>query len=132
MMRSGINFRSRNMLHDVGFKLSVGAFELDFTSRVMSAEVVDRHLLRLYADVREHVLAGIRQHHPESCLALGYTGPFLAGQVDLTTVAGEEYITFSVSYIPPGDEKILRIGLATRAFPGSHTVDDVEYCIEQV
>ncbi|CAM9621203.1 unnamed protein product, partial [Ascophyllum nodosum] len=44
-------------------------------------------------------------------------GPCLSGQVDLTTVAGAEYITFSASYTPPGEATIKRIGLATRAFP---------------
>ncbi|CAN0172748.1 unnamed protein product, partial [Ascophyllum nodosum] len=43
-----------------------------------------------------------------------------------------EYITFSASYIPPGEEKIRRVGLATRAFPGSHTAVDVECWIEKI
>ena len=70
--------------------------------------------------------------HRDACRALGYHGPFHGGQVDLTTVAGEEYITFSASYIPPSEEKIRRVGLATRAFPGSHTAVDVECWIEKV
>ena len=65
--------------------------------------------------------------HRDSCLALGYRGPFLSGQViNLTTVSGAEYITFLASYIPPGEKTIKRIGLATRAFPGSHTANDVQ------
>ena len=53
-----------------------------------------------------------------------------SGQVDLTTVAGAEYITFSASYIPPGEATIKRIGRATRAFPGSHTANDVQYWLK--
>lgn len=32
----------------------------------------------------------------------GYIGPFIGAQVDLTSVAKEEYITFSVQYIAKG------------------------------
>ena len=53
-------------------------------------------------------------------------------RVDLTTVAGAEYITFSASCIPPGEATIKRIGLATRAFPGSHTANDVQYWLKKV
>ena len=55
-----------------------------------------------------------------------------SGQVDLTTVAGAEYITFSASYISPGEATIKRIGLATRVFPGSHTANDVQYWLKKV
>ncbi|CAN0460790.1 unnamed protein product [Ascophyllum nodosum] len=70
--------------------------------------------------------------HRDSCLALGYRGSFLLGQVNLTTVCGAEYITFSASYIPPGEKIIKRIGLATRAFLGSHTANDVQYWLKKV
>ena len=59
-------------------------------------------------------------------------GTFFSGQVDLTTVAGPEYITFSASYIPPGEVTIKRIRLATRAFPGSHAANDVQYWLKKV
>ena len=95
VMWSAINFWPQNILQDVGFKLFIGTFEPDYISRAMSAEVFDGHLPRLYADLRKRVLAEIGEHR-KSCLALGYTGPFLSGQVDLTTVAGEEYITFRI------------------------------------
>ena len=39
-------------------------------------------------------------------MKLGYFGPFLGAQLDLTTVANEEYITFSVFYIAEGDTLI--------------------------
>ena len=97
----------------------------------MSAERCDEILLNLYGEARETLLAEIYEHR-DSCLALGYKGPFLSGQVDLTTVAGAEYITFSASYIPPGEATIKRIGLVTRAFPGSHTANDVQYWLKKV
>ena len=58
--------------------------------------------------------------------------PLLGAQLDLTTVANEEYITFSVSYVAEGETTITRVGLATRAFPGSHTAEDIEPWIEKV
>ncbi|CAM9293846.1 unnamed protein product, partial [Ascophyllum nodosum] len=59
-------------------------------------------------------------------MKLGYFGPFLGAQLDPTTVSNKEYITFSVSYIAEGDTLITRVGLATRAIPGSHTAADIE------
>ncbi|CAN0361476.1 unnamed protein product, partial [Ectocarpus sp. 4 AP-2014] len=63
---------------------------------------------------------------------MGYGGAFLGAQLDLTTVAGEEYITFTVSYVKKGSSSISRVALATRAFPGSHTADDIQAWIEAV
>ena len=97
----------------------------------MSTEGYDVILLNLYGEVRETLLAEIHDHR-DSCLALGYKGPFLSGQVDLTTVAGAEDIAFSASYIPSDEVTIKRIGLATRAFPGSHTANDVQYWLKKV
>jgi len=131
VMWSAVNFRPQNMLEDVGFKLFVGSFSPSYTARVMHESTYDKLLLGLFTDVRQKVLAEIREQR-ESCLSVGYEGPFVAGQMDMTTVAGEEYITFTVSYIPPGGASLHRIALATRAFPGSHTATDVEYWLEQV
>ena len=77
------------MMHDIGFKFFLGVWDPDYTSRTMSAERYDEILLNLYGEVRETLLAEIHEHR-DSCLALGNKGPFLSGQVDLTTVAGAE------------------------------------------
>ena len=112
-------------MHGIGFKFFLGVWDSDYTSRTMSAERYDEILLNLYGEVRETLLAEI--HEPrDSCLAL------LSGQVDLTTVGGAEYIKFSASYIPPSEATIKRIGLATRALPGSHTANDVQYWLKKV
>ena len=103
-------------MHDIGFKFFLGVWDPDYRSRTMRAERYDDILLNLYGEVRETLLAEIHEHR-DSCLALGYKGSFLLGQVDLTTVADAEYITFSASYIPPGEATIKRIGLATRHSP---------------
>ena len=84
-------------MHDIGFKFFLGVWDPDYTSRTMSAERYDEILLNLYGEVREPLLAEIHEHR-DSCLALGYKGPFLSGLVDLTTVTGAEYITFSAKF----------------------------------
>ena len=63
---------------------------------------------------------------------MGYSGAFLGAQLDLTTAAGEEYITFSVSYVKKGSSDVSRVALATRAFPGTHAADDIKLWIENV
>ena len=103
------------MLTDVGFKLFVGVLAPDYVTSVMHADTYNKYLINLYIEVQNAMLTEIGVQR-DACRALGYHGPFLGGQVDLTTVAGEEYITFSESYIPPSEEKIRRVGLATRAF----------------
>ena len=68
----------------------------------------------------------------EEYLAVGYSGAFLGAQLDLTTAAGEEYITFSVSYVKKGSSDVSRVALATRAFPGTPAADDIKPWIENV
>ena len=128
---SSVNFSPQNKLTDVGFKLFVGVLAPDYVTSVMHADTYNKYLINLYIEIQNAMLTEIGMHRG-ACRALGYHGPFLGGQVDLTTVAGEEYITFSASYISPGEETIRRVGLATRAFLGSHTAVDLEYWIEKV
>ena len=61
----------------------------------------------------DEVKRGLRLHG-ESCMKLGYFGPFLGAQLDLTTDANEEYIAFSASYIAEGNTLITRVGLASQ------------------
>lgn len=118
------------MRNDHGYKLHVGALSPQYVETVMSDETFNTILANVYTETCDAVKKGLRLHR-ESCMQLGYHGPFLGAQLDLTTVANEEYITFSVSYIPEGATEISRVGLATRAFPGSHTAADIEPWIEK-
>lgn len=119
------------MRFDEGFKLFTGVLSPDYAETIMTNETFDSNLETLYDDVAGDVKEGFRLHR-KSCLELGYTGPFLGAQLDLTTVADEEYITFSVSYIPPGSSELVRVGLATRALPGTHTAADITPWIQNV
>ena len=69
--------------------------------------------------MKKNVLDDLRSFR-EECLAVGHSGAFLLVQLDLTTAAGEEYITFSVSYVKKGSSDVSSDALATRAYPGTH------------
>ena len=118
------------MRYDEGYKLHVGALSSEYVETGMSDTTFNSILSDVYTEVCDAVKENIKQHR-QSCMDLGYHGPFLGAQLDLTTVANEEYITFSVSYIAEGDVTITRVGLATRAFPGTHTASDIEPWIEK-
>ena len=126
-----IELRPERMIEGIGYKLHVGNLCPDYVTRAPSSATFDRHLTELYFEVRARVMDGIRLHR-ESCQALGYNGPFLGGQVDLTTVYGVEYITFSATYVAPKTTEITRANLATCDSPGKHTADDIKYWLEQV
>ena len=79
----------------------------------MSNTTFDSILSGIHAETCDEVKRGLRLHR-ESCMKLGYFGPFLGAQLDLTTVANEEYITFSASYIAEGDTLITCVGLASQ------------------
>ena len=63
---------------------------------------------------------------------MGYSGAFLGAQLDLTTPADKEYTTFTVAYVRKGSSDVTRVVLATRAFPGTHTAEDIRPWIEAV
>ncbi|CAM9766237.1 unnamed protein product, partial [Ascophyllum nodosum] len=76
-----------------------------YVEMAMSNTTFDSILSGIHAETCDEVKRGLRLHR-ESCMKLGYFGPFLGAQLDLTTVANEEYITFSASYIAEGDTLI--------------------------
>lgn len=116
---------------DDGFKPFVGILCPEHVDSTMSASTFDKTLDTLYERVKTNVQNDLRSLR-EECESLGYSGGFLGAQLDLTTVASEEYITFSVSYVKKGCTNVSRVALATRAFPGTHTSDDIRPWIEAV
>ena len=63
---------------------------------------------------------------------LGMPAPFLARSwISPPSPTNEKYITFSASYVVEGETTITHVGLATRAFPGSRTSEDIEPWIEK-
>lgn len=126
-----INLRPEQMRYDDGFKLFVGALAPEYVNTTMAKETFNLILGTLHDRVKKNVVEDLRSFR-EECLAVGYPGAFLGAQLDLTTAAGEEYITFSVSYVRKGSSDVTRTALATRAFPGTHTADDIKPWIEAV
>lgn len=126
-----VNLRPAAIRHDVGFQLLAETFCPSYVETTMSNKTFDTKLDSIYMEVVGYMMDDIRLYR-QSCLDLGYDRAFLGGQLDLTTVANEEYITFCLSYVPPKSAEITRVGIATRAFPGSHTATDIASWIEEV
>lgn len=53
------------------------------------------------------------EHIITSCADVGWIGPSLAEQIDLTTTVNQEYITFTVTHVPPGAGEVGHVGLAS-------------------
>lgn len=119
-----INLRPQQMQLDNGFKLFLGALRPEYVERTMSNDTFYKNLDTLYGRVKIIVVDDLRTLR-EDCVGMGYSGASLGAQLDLTTVAGEEYITFAVSYVKKGTTDVTCVALGCRAFPGTHTADDI-------
>ena len=120
------------MRYDDDFKLFVGALSFKYVDTTMTQSIFDKTLTTLHDRAKKNVMDDLRSFR-EECLAVGYSGAFLGAQLDLTiTAAGEEYITFTVSYVRKGSSDVTRVKLATQAFPGTHTAEDIRPWLETV
>ncbi|CAB1104121.1 unnamed protein product [Ectocarpus sp. CCAP 1310/34] len=125
-----INLRPQQMRYDDGFKLFVGVLSPQYVDTTMASTTFNKVLDALYDRVKQAIMDDLRLLR-EEFLGMGYGGAFLGAHLDLTTVANEEYITFTVSYVKKGKtDDVTRVALATRAFPGSHTAEDIKPWIE--
>ena len=86
------------MRYNDGFKLFVGALSPEHVDTTITQSTFDKTLTTLHDRVKKNVVDDLRSFR-EECLAVGYSGAFLNAQLDLTTAAGEEYTTFTVSYV---------------------------------
>ena len=96
------------MRHDEGFKLFVGALSREYLDATMSASTFDNILATFYDRVKKNVLNDLRSLCG-GCLAVGYSGPFLDAELDLTTAAYDEHITFTVPYVPSPCRTCVRV-----------------------
>lgn len=122
--------RTQSKRNNNGYKLHVGAVCSDYVESTMLDGTFNSIMSSLYTEICDKATEGLRLHR-ECCQKLGYVGPSLGTQLDLPAVANEENITFSVSYGAEAETIITRVGLPTRAFPGSHTTEDIEQWIEK-
>ncbi|CAM9627602.1 unnamed protein product, partial [Choristocarpus tenellus] len=72
------------------------------------------------------------KEHLDLCKTLGWNGPICSLQLDSITVSNTKFITFTASFIPSDWRKMQRLALCTRAFPGTHTAEDLKIWIEEV
>lgn len=63
----------------------------------MHSTTVNSNLTSLYKGGKLNVIENILQHK-SSCVDVRWTGPFLTGQIDLTTASNPEYITNFTCY----------------------------------
>ncbi|CAB1103007.1 unnamed protein product [Ectocarpus sp. CCAP 1310/34] len=126
-----IDLRPEQLRFDQGFKLFLGSLSPEYVTTTMAKSTFNQTLDELYGTVLSSVVGELRTLREEN-LGMGYSGPFLGAQLDLTTAAGEEYITFTVTFVKKGDTDMTRIALAARAFPGSHTAEDIQPWIEKL
>eukprot|EP00904_Undaria_pinnatifida_P008197 jgi/Undpi1/4507/HiC_scaffold_18.g07861.m1 len=119
------------MRFDEGFQLFLGALAPEYLDTTMAKQTHNSVLDGLHDRVKRNAMDKLRSFR-EGCLAMGYSGACLGAQLDLTTAAGEEYITFSVLYILECSSDVTRVALATRAFPGTHTAEDIMPWIEEL
>eukprot|EP00752_Nemacystus_decipiens_P004552 g4156.t1 len=128
-----IDLRPPQMWVDDGFKLFVGAVapQYRYVDTTMAPSTFNKLLDTLYDRMKQGVMDDLRLLR-EECLGMGYGGAFLGAQLDRATavVPGEDYITFTVSYVKKGGTGVTRVALGTRAFPSSHTADDIKPWIE--
>lgn len=91
-----INLRLQQLRYGAGFKLFVGTLSSVYVDTTMSCTTFDKKLANIHDRVKTKVMNDLRSFC-EKCL--GYSRAFLGAQLDLMTAAGEEYITFTVSYL---------------------------------
>ena len=120
------------MRYDDGFKLFVGALSPEYVDTTMPQSTSGKTLTTLHDRVKKNVMDDLRSLR-EECLVVGYSGAFLGAQLDLTTAAGEEEITFfTVLYVRMGSSDVTRVAIARRAFSGTQTTEDIRPWIEAV
>lgn len=126
-----IDMRPQSMSTLDGYKLFVGNFSPEFSASPMHWTTFNNILIDLCDEVKNDIVGSLKLHR-ENCLEHGYEGAFCSLQVDLTTAGRLEYCTASCSIIPTDFGGVLRLALATRAFPRQHTDKHIKLWLEKV
>lgn len=100
-------------------------------ARTPSFSTLDNTLSSIYSTVKTASMDTLRTLH-HSYARAGYVGGFCNLQLDLTTVANQEYCTASASFLKPDSAAVEHLSLATKVFPGSHKEADIARWIEEV
>lgn len=118
----------------VGFKLFVGELAPGYAGfgATIHPTAVDAVRLDLTARVRGTVAEALARQH-RSCRRLGWPGPFVGLQVDVTSGhGGAEVCTASVSFVPEDFAGLVRLAVGVRCFYGGVTAPGMEEWIREV
>ena len=108
----------------------IGGFSPSYASQTIHPETVNKHLVELSTEVNTAIIAKLRAQH-DSATKLGWYGPFVGIQMDMTTVFNTKYITVPLSFVSE-DWCMERVTVCTKAFPGKHTQDEIEPWVRKV
>ena len=86
------------MAAGAAFRYFVGGFSPSYTSQTVHPETVNKLLIELSTEVNTAITAKLRAQH-DSVTKLGWYGPFVGIQMDMTTVFNTEYITVALSFV---------------------------------
>jgi len=114
-----------------GFRLFTAGLLPQYGESVIHRDTFNKILGSICEEVYDGIQAQLKQQY-DSTRELGWTGPFVSVQMDLTTTHKIEYATMSVSFVPPTWNELVRLSVGTRAFPGRHTASDIEKFVKEV
>lgn len=115
----------------LGYKMLVGYLAPAAVSSTPSPETLDAELDNIYMETRSSVIQELAARH-KAFVEVGYAGAFCSLQLDLTTVANQEFATVSTTIIHHVTGEQETYSLCTRVFVGSHKEPDIKKFIEEV
>lgn len=126
-----VGMRPFNMLRDDSWKHFIGGLSGDYASQTIHPTSINKIMKELCEEVNARIAAVLKVQHT-SVTKLGWSGPFVSIQVDMTTTHDVEYCTVSLSLVPEDWRGMERLAVCTKSFPGKHTAGDVEPWIRKV
>ena len=109
----------------------VSAMNPRYSRETMHHTTAHKILDALCSEVKD-AITNILRRQRESCLRLGWHGPFVAIQADLTSAHNREYATMSLSFVPETCDEVVRLGVCTKVLHGTHTSADIATWVEEV
>ena len=119
-----------NLAAGQAFRYFIGGLSPSYVSQTIHPETIHKHLIELSTEVKTAITAKLKAHH-DLVIKLGWYGPFVGIQMDLTTTFNTEYITVALSFVSD-DWSMERKTVYTKAFPGRHTQEEIERWIRKV
>ena len=126
-----IDMRPFNTVTGEGFGCMVNALNPRYARETIHHTTVQKILDILCSEVKEAITDVLRSQR-DSCLRVGWYGPFVAVQADLTSAHNREYATMSLSFVPETCDEVVRLGICTKALHGTHTAADIAKWVEEV